>query len=248
MQVGFRLVGAVVIGLLSFSATHSDAVILYSNLVPQAQLSGDQSVNGTSGAIFDDVLVDNLTVNTSNQNYAVIQSITVGILRNVGAGGVTVTAYRGTTTTPGNVNDFPILDDPQSAFGSVVLAPYAALAKGVEYYTITPATPLVVPLNLTDQPTFSEFAIGLSFSNQSANGWALAQTNLPDTNLDGAWDSDLLSQTNSNYALDNNGNPIQTTFALEINGYVPEPAGAMGTLIFGGIAAISRRKRCEATL
>ena len=227
----------------ALASQQSKAVVLYSNLVPTTALTGDQSANGTSGAILDDVLIDNTVNNIGNLGYAQIDSVVVGLVRGVGAGSVTLTGYYGKTTTPLNVNAFPILNDPQTAFGSVSVPPYTGLTKGVEYYTITPASPFIVPLNLTDQPTFSEFALGLNFSNQSANGWVVANDNLPDTNLDGAWDSDLAGGTNSSYSLQFQGNPIYTTFALQVNGSaVPEPA-CLGLLATGALGLAARRRR-----
>jgi hypothetical protein len=135
------------------------------------------------------------------------------------------------------------LDNPQTAFGSVAVPAFLGGAKAVEYYTITPGSPFMVPLNLTDQPTFSEFAIGLHFSNQGPSAWALAVNDLPDTNLDGAWDSDLVNAVNASYSLQFGGNPIYTTFALEVNGQVfPEPS-ALGAISVGFAGIFSRRRR-----
>jgi hypothetical protein len=219
------------------------AAELYSNLVPDPNLRGDHSVNNANGAILDDVLVDNFINNTTNENFAQVSSVTVGILRDPGAGATTLTGYYGTTTTPVNPNDFPILNNPQTAFGTINVPAFAGSTQTVEFYTITPASPFVVPLNLTDQPTFSEFAIGLQFSNNTGNGWAVAQTDMPDANLDGAWDANLENTTNAAYAQEFNGEPIYTTFALEVNGVaVPEPATAGFVAVVAGLL-LGRRNR-----
>jgi hypothetical protein len=243
IKTTLMMAGAV--GVLAVS--QSKAVVLYSNLVPTAELRGDQSINGPAGAILDDVLIDNTINNVSNLGYAQIDSVVVGLVRGVGAGPVDLTGYYGTTTTPLNPNAFPVLNEPQTAFGTVSVPAYTGLTKGVEYYTITPSSPFIVALNLTDQPTFSEFALGLNFSNQNPNGWVVANNNAPDTNLDGAWDSNLGASTNSSYSLQFQGNPIYTTVALQVNGsVVPEPAGV--GLIASGFALMLRRRGFRATI
>jgi len=234
---------AAVGGSLAVLSASSRAAVLYSNLSPEPSLIGDQSINGPNGAIFDDVLIDNFINNTSNLPQIEVGSVTVGILRQPGAGATTITGYWGTTTTPVNPTQFPILNNPQTSFGSVSIPAFAGATEAVEYFTITPASPFTVQLNLTDQPTFSEFAIGLSFSNTQANAWAVALPDTPDTNLDGAWDSNLVANTNAAYALEFNGNPIYTTFALEVNGtIVPEP-GSVALVALAGVAIATRRKR-----
>ena len=63
------------------------AAVLYSNLAPNSNLVGDYSIHGPNGAIFDDVLIDNFVNNPTNQAYAQVNSVTVGILRDPGAAG-----------------------------------------------------------------------------------------------------------------------------------------------------------------
>src|SRR4051812_15167374 len=109
----------IVAAFAAFMPGVSRGVVLYSNLTPNAALSGDQSVHGSAGAVMDDILIDNTINNPTNLAYAQISSVIVGLVRSPGAGPVTVGAFYGTTTTPLSATAFPVLDNPVSALGSV---------------------------------------------------------------------------------------------------------------------------------
>jgi hypothetical protein len=232
---------ALAVAIVALFSSPLRAAVLYSNLAPNANLVGDYSIHGTNGAILDDVLIDNFVNNPTNQTAVQVSSVTVGILRDPGAAAATVTGYYGSTTTPANPNDFPILNNPQTQFGTVSIPAFAGASQTIELYTIVPTTPFTVALNLTDQPTFSEFAIGLRFSTPTGNGWAVAVPDSPDANLDGAWDANLINNTNAAYSLDFNGEPLYTTFMLEVNGViVPEPMTAAGGALLLGALGLAR--------
>jgi len=195
-----------------------------------------------NGVLFDDVQIDTLN-NPLNQSTLAMTNATVGILREPGAGAVTITGYTASTITPANPTDFPGLNSSSvQLFGSVTLPAFTGPVEAVVPINIIPAGPVLVGLNLTDDPTFSEFAFGLSFSDAPpANTWNISQPNSPDANYDGGWDYNLLSQTSATFSEQYpDGRPLYTTFNLAVSGtMVPEPA-TLGLLTLG---LLLRRRR-----
>src|SRR5581483_6040077 len=125
-------------------ATPAGAITVYSNTIPTVDtnpspnygVSGDRSQNGTNGVVFDDVQIDNLG-NPLNQNTIALDGATVGILREPGAGPVTINAYVASTITPGSPTAFPSLDTSTvKLFGTVALPAF------------TGPTEAVVPVNI----------------------------------------------------------------------------------------------------
>src|SRR5207249_2646316 len=81
----------------------------YSNQTPIVPLTGDQSIFGTGGAIFDDALISG----EMNPTGAPIQvtSITFGLVRDRNAPSMALSAYCGTPTT---TSPYPVLNSAAS--------------------------------------------------------------------------------------------------------------------------------------
>lgn len=227
----------------------SATITLYSNMVAYSPSAGDRSIYGPhtgpglGGAILDDCLIPNVI----NPGLDPIQvtNVTFGILRDPGAPGVTIEGVYASTTTPANPNDFPIMNNPVTAFGSATLLPYTGATTSMVFVNI-PCNFTITP-NFTDQPGYGELAIGLNLSNSGlGNNWQVALPGQGDANVDGAWDYSYALNANSAYALNDPNppfNPIYTTFAMSVVGnVVPEP-GAIGMLAGGAMMLLGRRPR-----